>query len=95
MNTESMQPAPTITSSLVIAAARLPWPTRSAWSFRPREGGASRIHACAVRRRDSVQWDDEAVRVDGQATAIRAAVRAGLAEPVNVGMHRRAELRAR
>jgi len=30
MNTESMAPAPVITSSEVIAAARLPWPTRSA-----------------------------------------------------------------
>jgi hypothetical protein len=35
MNTESIAPAPIITSSLVMAAARLPWPTRSAWSLRP------------------------------------------------------------
>ena len=30
MNTESMQPAPIITSSCVMFAARLPWPARSA-----------------------------------------------------------------
>ena len=33
MNTESMQVAPAITSSLVTAAARLPWLVRSAWSL--------------------------------------------------------------
>ena len=35
-NTLSITAAPTMTSSEVTDAARLPWPTRSAWSFRPR-----------------------------------------------------------
>ena len=46
MNTDIMTPAPTMMSSLVTAAARLPWPTRSAWSFSPRRSAVRRPDSC-------------------------------------------------
>ena len=76
-------PAPTITSSLVIGAARLPWPMRSAWSFRPRSSAVRRpgLVGAAVRRRDGVAVGvEEAVGVGGPShRPLRAAVLADLA----------------
>ena len=53
MNTESMQAAPAITSSLVTVAARLPWLVRSAWSLMPRGERAAQARTRGCRRRAS------------------------------------------
>ena len=82
MNTESMQPAPTMTSSLVIPAARLPWPARSAWLEAAQQRGAhAGLVGAAVRRRHGVAVGvEEAVGVGGPGhRPLRAAVLADLA----------------
>ena len=101
MNTESMQPAPTITSSLVIAAARLPWPMRSAWSFRPRSSAVRKpdfVRAAVGRRNGVAVGVEEAVGVGGPGDRpLRAAMRPGLAGAAgeDVGMHQRRAVQRR
>ncbi len=47
MNTDSMAAQVAITSSVVIAPARLDWPMRSAWSFSARSSAMRRPLLCA------------------------------------------------
>ena len=95
MNTESMQPAPTITSSLVIGAARLPWPDALGVVLEAAEqrGAQAGLVGAAVRRRNGVAVGvEEAVGVRGPGhRPLHRAMRAGLAGAAgeDVRMHQR------
>ena len=94
-NTESITAAPTMTSSEVMGAARLPWPMRSAWSFRPRSIALRMpdFVGAAVRRRHRVAiGGEEAVGVRGPGhrpfAGAMGAVAAGFAGE-DIRMHQR------
>ena len=95
MNTDTMQAAPVITSSPVTAAARLPWPMRSAWSLMPLQQRAAQagLVGAAVRRRDGIAIGrEEAVAVGGPGhRPLRPAMDADLAGAAgeDVGMDQR------